>query len=343
MKFNRDTARGFLGVLLACVIIVGIDLVKPGISSAPDFDCSNSQSQEVVIDVSQGESGSSIASELYAAGVVKSSNAFFRIAVSDPRAASIAPGLHRIEKNLCASTALDQLLDRTRIENLIAIPEGAWSSEVFASLNRLGYSDKEIRAASQSVSLPNGFTSLEGLLFPAQYSFDSSTSLVSILSSMVKRAQSEMVKAGFASTTESISTRDLLIIASLVQAEGDSQDYRKISQVVRNRLKIGMPLQFDSTVHFIKGSRGSVFLSTQSTLINSPFNTYRRTGLPPTPINNPGADALYAASHPENGAWLYFITVAPGDTRFTDSYQQFGEWKVLYKKNLRAGKFGSGK
>jgi UPF0755 protein len=96
-------------------------------------------------------------------------------------------------------------------------------------------------------------------------------------------------------------------------------------------------------VHYIKKLRGNIFLSTQSTLINSPFNTYRRTGLPPTPINNPGADALYAASHPENGAWLYFITVAPGDTRFTDSYQQFGEWKVLYKKNLRAGKFGSSK
>jgi UPF0755 protein len=343
VKIDRNLARGFLGVLLACLIIAGIDFIKPGMSSAPDFDCSNAQSQEVVIDVSQGESGSSIASQLYTSGVVKSSAAFFRLAVADPRAASIAPGLHRIEKNLCAADALDQLLDRSRIENLISIPEGAWNSEVFASLKRLGSSNREVRRASQSVSLPKGFASLEGLLFPAQYSFDSSTSLVSIFSSMVKRAESEMNKAGFASTTEKISRQDLLTIASLVQAEGDLQDYGKISQVVRNRLKIGMPLQFDSTVHFIKGSRGSVFLSTQSTLVNSPYNTYRRTGLPPTPINNPGADALYAASHPEFGAWLYFITVAPGDTRFTDSYKQFGEWKVLYKKNLRAGKFGSSK
>jgi UPF0755 protein len=104
-----------------------------------------------------------------------------------------------------------------------------------------------------------------------------------------------------------------------------------------------MPLQFDSTVHYIKGSRGSVFLSTQSTFINSPYNTYRRTGLPPTPINNPGAKAMYAAFHPELGAWLYFITVEPGDTRFTNSYQEFSQWKTLYKKNLRAGKFGSKK
>ena len=63
--------------------------------------------------------------------------------------------------------------------------------------------------------------------------------------------------------------------------------------------------------------------------------------LPPGPINNPGAAAMYAASHPSKGAWLYFITVAPGDTRFTDSLDQFNQWKVLYKENLRAGKFGS--
>jgi UPF0755 protein len=50
---------------------------------------------------------------------------------------------------------------------------------------------------------------------------------------------------------------------------------------------------------------------------------------------------MYAAVHPEKGAWLYFITVAPGDTRFTDSITEFNNWKVLYKKNLRDGRFGS--
>jgi UPF0755 protein len=102
-----------------------------------------------------------------------------------------------------------------------------------------------------------------------------------------------------------------------------------------------MPLQFDSTVHYVKKTRGSVFLSTQSTLINSPFNTYRRYGLPPGPINNPGADALQAAIKPAVGDWLYFITVAPFDTRFTDSISQFNSWKLEYKKNLRDGKFRS--
>ncbi|CAB4531439.1 unannotated protein [freshwater metagenome] len=134
-----------------------------------------------------------------------------------------------------------------------------------------------------------------------------------------------------------------MTIASLVQAEGDAKDFAKISQVIRNRLKKGMPLQFDSTVHYVKKSRGSVFLSTQSTLINSPYNTYRKYGLPPGPINNPGASAMRAAMTPEEGDWLYFITVAPFDTRFTSDVNQFSLWKIEYKKNLRAGKFRSKK
>jgi UPF0755 protein len=100
-----------------------------------------------------------------------------------------------------------------------------------------------------------------------------------------------------------------------------------------------MPLQFDSTVHYVKKLRGNIFLSTQSTLIRSPYNTYQRYGLPPGPINNPGAKAMKAALNPEIGPWIYFITVAPGDTRFTDNLGQFNQWKVEYKKNLRAGKF----
>ncbi len=341
MKISKDYARGFLGVFLAISIIAAIDLLKPNISSAPDYPCNNPSTTEVLIDVSSGESGSSIAEELAAAGVVRSSSAFYRLAVTDVRASSIAPGIHKVEKNLCASEALAQLLDRSRIENLISIPEGAWNSEIYSNLKKIGFTDLQIRQATRDVKLPVDFSSLEGLLFPSQYSFDSSTSLSSIFSTMISRTQSEMKKAGFGDNREKFSTDELLTIASLVQAEGDTKDFAKISQVVRNRLKIGMPLQFDSTVHYVQKLRGSIFLSTKSTLINSPYNTYRRTGLPPTPINNPGAEALYAATHPENGAWLYFITVAPRDTRFTDSYEQFGEWKILYKKNLRAGKFGS--
>jgi len=338
---SRDNLRGIAGVCAALLIIAGINFAKPDGSRAPDFPCRTSGTTTVEIDVASGESGSQIAEELFNKGVTASFESFFRVAVSDTRSGRIAPGVHLIDRKICASQALDQLLDSARIGNLLAISEGLWNSEIKTALRKIGYPQTEIDTAFEDVKLPSGFSTLEGLLFPAQYSFESTTSIATILKSMVRRAESEMKKAGIATNQGKFSPAELLTIASLVQAEGDEGDFSKISQVVRNRLSIGMPLQFDSTVHYIKGTRGSVFLSTQSTLLNSPYNTYRRYGLPPGPINNPGAQAMYAATHPEKGAWLYFITVSPGDTRFTDTLTQFNEWKLLYKKNLRAGKFGS--
>ena len=341
MKIDRDTLRGFAGVTLAFLIIAGIHFVKPGISSAPDFPCSNSSQGRVSIDIKSGESGSEIAQDLFKQGVIASSSAFFRLAVADSRAGRIAPGVHEIDINICAADALEQLLDSKRIGNLLTINEGAWNSEIRGALEAIGFPRAEISTAFSQVTPPKPYTTLEGLLFPAQYSFDTSTSVGQIIQSMIKRGGAERDRSGISKGSEKFSPAQLLTIASLVQAEGDIKDFAKISQVVRNRLTKGMPLQFDSTVHYIKQSRGSVFLSTQSTLINSSYNTYRRYGLPPGPINNPGFDAMYAATHPEAGAWLFFITVAPGDTRFTDAIDEFNSWKVLYKKNLRAGKFRS--
>jgi UPF0755 protein len=156
---------------------------------------------------------------------------------------------------------------------------------------------------------------------------------------MIERGIAEAEKAGLLSEKSKYSPQQLLIIASIIQAEGGAVDFTKVSRVIYNRLKIGMPLQMDSTVHFVMESRGDIFLSTKSTLINSPYNTYRKYGLPPGPIGNPGLNAMKAALSPAAGDWLYFITVAPRDTRFTSSLEEFNTWKVLYKKNLRAGKF----
>ena len=340
--------RRAIALVSAVVLLLGSFLyfVRSGGGSAPDFPCTEPSSNQsspiqISIDVSAGETGSEIAEELFEKGVTASFQSFFGVAVADKRSGSIAPGIHQLDKGICAAEALEQLLDSKRISNLLSVIEGAWNSEIKKSLISIGYSKSEVTQAFANFQIPLGFTTLEGLLFPAQYSFDTSTSVSTIIKEMVSKSEREMRSAGIYSSKEKFTPAQLLTIASLVQAEGDQQDFAKISQVVRNRLVKGMPLQFDSTVHYIKESRGSVFLSTQSTLLNSPYNTYRRYGLPPGPINNPGSKAMYAATHPEKGAWLFFITVAPGDTRFTESIDEFNTWKVLYKKNLRAGKFGS--
>ena len=341
---KKPLLRVIAALTASAAAIFMLSLFKSGPSSAPDFDCLTSPSSiSVRIDISAGETGSEIAQELFEKGVVKSSEAFFRVAVSDPRSASIAPGVHIVDEGICARDALVQLLDSKRIAGLIAFTEGAWNREIKEIFIKSGFSKRDVDLAFESVNVPRPFTTLEGLLFPAQYSFAQGTKAIDALESIVERGLSTLMTLGVVQGYKKFSAQELLVIASIIQAEGDEKDFAKVARVIYNRLAIDMPLQMDSTVHYIKGTRGSVFLSTNSTLIKSPYNTYRNYGLPPGPIGNPGESALKAALSPAQGDWLYFITVAPGDTRFTSTLTEFNQWKVLYKSNLRAGKFGDNK
>jgi UPF0755 protein len=327
-------------LLASVLIIAGLSLIKRGPAAAADFPCQVSSSAEKIsIDVSSGETGSEIALELFDKGVTKSQESFFRIAVADQRSSSIAPGIHLIDREICEKDALTQLLDNKRIAGLINVKEGAWVSEIKVAFTEAGYSQKEIDRAFAQATIPQPFSRVEGLLFPAQYSFAKGTPIERAIVEMISRGEQEVMRAGFADKTSRFTEQELLIIASIIQAEGTDDNFGQVSRVIYNRLKIGMPLQMDSTVHYVQAQRGDIFLSTKSTLLKSPFNTYRNAGLPPGPIGNPGRNAMLAAVTPTPGDWLYFITVAPGDTRFTKSFDEFNEWKLIYKANLRAGKF----
>jgi UPF0755 protein len=234
---------------------------------------------------------------------------------------------------------LDQLLDPDRIPNLIRVAEGAWKSEVQSAFINYGFTKQEVSKAFSSLKLPQGFSNSEGLIFPAQYSFPQGTSAQSAAQSMIDRFSEDLYGKKLLQGNKDFSAQQLLTIASIVQAESSNQDFSKVARVIYNRLKIGMPLQMDSTVHFIMQARGDIFLSRKSTMLNSPYNTYRKYGLPPGPICSPGADAMKATLEPIQGDWLYFITVAPDDTRFTASFDEFSKWKVEYTKNRKAGAF----
>ena len=337
---NSPLIRVLSAFMVVLVITGGLRDIRSGSSSAPDFARRDS-GKEVIVHIDAGSTGSEIGNVLFKAGVVKSSESYFRVAVGDSRSSQVAPGDHRLTLQNCAQQALVQLLDVRRLSGLISVQEGMWLSEILPQMYEAGFSASDVKSALAIVKKPTGFTSLEGLFFPAQYSFDKGTSALEAFTSMIARSEREMKSAGFLESREKFTPQQFLTIASLIQAEGKLQDFTKISQVIRNRLAKGMPLQFDSTVHYVKKSRGNIFLSTQGTLINSPYNTYRKYGLPPGPINNPGRQAMDAALNPEPGNWLYFITVAPSDTRFTDNLGQFNIWKSEYKKNLRNGLFRS--
>ena len=335
--------RKQFGVVAVLVIAIGaIFVMRIGPSTAPDYPINTalSAASEVIIDIPAGSSGSAIAVLLFDSEIIKSSEAFFRVAVGDKRSEKIAPGNHRLTKTISAQQALDQLLDPERIPNLIKVYEGSWKSEIAKSLVKYGFSTNEVSRALATAKLPDGFRDSEGLLFPAQYSFVKGTTANEAVQAMVDRFTQEPAAKDLLLGTQKFKPSQLLTIASIIQAEGEQKDFAKVSRVIYNRLKIGMPLQMDSTVHFVKKLRGEIFLSSQSTLINSPYNTYKKYGLPPGPICSPGADAISAALKPAVGDWLYFITVAPGDTRFTKSLEEFNSWKAIYVKNRKAGVFG---
>lgn len=333
--------KRFGGGLLVLVALGAIYVSRSGPSAAPDYPTNMmiSAQSEVVIDIPKGSTGSQIAQLLFENKVIKSSEAFFRVAVGDKRSEKIAPGNHRVSQSISAKQALEQLLDPDRIPNLIRINEGSWKSEIVTELVAYGFDKQEINDAFAQVDLPEGFKDSEGLLFPAQYSFGKETSAVQAVQAMIDRFTAEPIARQLLLGDDKFTASQLLTIASIVQAEGGETDFTKVSQVIRNRLKIGMPLQMDSTVHFVKKLRGQIFLSSQSTLINSAYNTYKKYGLPPGPIGSPGVAAMTAALQPAAGDWLYFVTVAPGDTRFTKSFDEFNTWKALYIKNRKAGAF----
>ena len=331
-------------VLLAFSLVFSFTFVahevrSNGSSSANFPDRSISSDEELIeIDIAPGSTGSAIAKQLFSAGVIESSQSFFKLAIADSRASRIAPGIHLLNVKISAKQALDQLLDASRMPNLVRVFEGAWNSEIFSMLEMNGFDRAEITKAVSEVKLPQGYKILEGLLFPAQYSFTEGTTALEALQSMISKFEFKTNSLPL-SQDPLLSAQKLLVVASIIQAEGDIQDFEKISQVIRNRLKIGMPLQMDSTINYAVKARGSIFVSRKSTLVKSDYNTYRKYGLPPGPIGNPGVNALKAALNPADGDWLYFITVSPGDTRFTSNFDEFNQWKVLYTKNRKAGAF----
>ena len=338
---GNPLARVIAAFAFAGILTLSIHMVRSNVSVAPDYPIAvvSQSSLKVIVEIPAGATGSQVGQLLFEKDITKSALAYFRAAVADPRSAQVAPGAHELNTQISARQALEQLLDPARIPNLIKIFEGGWKIEVVESMIRYGFTKSEIDTAFSKVVLPQGFTNAEGLLFPAQYSFPAGTTALDAVQAMVDRFSHEETGQQLLTATGKLTPAQLLTIASLVQAEGDTKDFDKISRVIRNRLDISMPLQLDSTVHYVKKVRGQIFLSTKSTLIESAYNTYRKYGLPPSPIGNPGALAIAAALKPADGDWLFFITVAPGDTRFTSSNDEFLTWKALYGKNRKAGAF----
>ncbi|AXI81733.1 endolytic transglycosylase MltG [Peterkaempfera bronchialis] len=287
-------------------------------------DYAGSGTGAVRVDVPQGANLTQIGRLLLDGGVVASVQAFTRAAMSDPKAVSIQPGDYAMHRRMSARSALSILTDPANAGGLV-IPEGLRAAQIFAAIDtrlglRPGSAAAEARRDPASLGLPPyAGGRLEGFLFPARYSVAKVTSAEALLRTMVAQARTEYAADAIGTGTAAY---QVVVMASLVQAEAQAPaDFGKVARVIRNRLDRGMPLQLDSALNYALG-RTTLDTTHEDTRIETPYNTYLHPGLPPTPVGNPGHAAIRAALHPTPGKWLYFVTVKPGDTRFTDSYRE---------------------
>ena len=300
------------------------------------LDTSSSKTIDILIE--SGDTGTKIAEKLYESGVIKASKVFYKLAINEKRSNSISPGIHEIDLKISAKAALDQLLDPKRKRGVFGFAEGLRKNEIFEMLKKTNLVSGDLSASVRPDSIYKT-SNLEGFLFPAQYSFAPGTSTDTAVYQMVKRfnlaAKTSKIDQGF----NGFSPFELVTIASIIQAEGDPQDFAKIARVIYNRLEINMPLQMNATVDYVTNRRGKIRLPYKQLEVNSRYNTYKFRGLPPGPIGSPGQEALDASVNPESGDWIYFITVKPQDTRFTNSFSQFNIWVNEFRKNEKAGLF----
>ncbi|MFJ7998396.1 endolytic transglycosylase MltG [Streptomyces sp. NPDC096310] len=221
--------------------------------------------------------------------------------------------------------------ETTRRATSLVVPEGRRATQIYASVDRAlhvpeGTTGKAVAGAR--LQLPEAARSNpEGYLFPATYPIVPSTTPAGLLDYMVRTANQrfggDRTTAG--ARAHGVSAYQTVTIASIVQAEAaTTADMARVARVVHNRLALGMPLQMDSTLNYAL-NRSTLDTTHADTRAKSPYNTYAHKGLPPTPIGNPGEEAVRAAVSPAPGDWLYFVTVKPGDTRFTNRYAEHRE------------------
>lgn len=321
---RRRHRRGWLSVLVAALLVavVATFVTKFVINHFQVADYAGSGDGTVSITVPSGASAKDIGNILQKAGVVKSTQAFTDAADGNSKSTSIQPGRYQLREHMSGKAALSALLDpSSRSTNgQVVVIEGATSLTVAATLAKACGASKqaEIDKALKNpatLGLPVTYkvgsrvpSSSEGFLYPATYTPDAGCNPVDVLQKMVSRFIQQDRETDFARDAKKVvlTPYRALIVASIAQSEAKyAADMPKVVRTILNRLKADRPLQFDSTSSYackLQNTKNCIYNQ-----VDSPYNTYLNKGLPPTPIDNPGAEAMDAAVHPAAGTWLFFV------------------------------------
>ncbi|MDR9451185.1 MAG: endolytic transglycosylase MltG [Acidimicrobiia bacterium] len=292
----------------------------------------------VSVEIPPGAPARQIGVILAEAGVVGSAAQFELAARTSEVAERLQAGEYNLETGMTNDVVIELLLEGPVIETYrITVREGLWIGEIFDEIARqTDFSVAELQqelAEVESSLLQGPATdpvSWEGLLFPDTYDFPLDAGPRDILQRLADTMEQRVADLDWSGlAARGLSAYDGIIIASLIESEaGIDGDRPLIASVVVNRLEIPMMLGIDATVIYALGERGKSL--TQSDLeIDSPYNTRRVAGLPPTPIGAPGRLSLEAAAAPADTEFLYYVlTSATGEHSFTAGYDEFLAWKA---------------
>ncbi|MEC7640975.1 MAG: endolytic transglycosylase MltG [Nitrospinota bacterium] len=293
--------------------------------------------------VEKGMTLKQVAYRLAESNLIRGPSAFRLLAYIQNKQNQIKAGEFRISASMTAMEILQRITSGQSILYSITIPEGYRITEIASLLSRVGLADRQkfIESAQDPLLIDSlGLTmkNLEGYLFPDTYYFSKNTSEGKIVKSMLDTFMEQTVRPEFRQRAMKIGLtfHEVITLASLIEKEtGDRRERKLISAVFHNRLKNKMRLQCDPTVIYtLDNFDGN--LRKKDLSIDSPYNTYRYSGLPPGPIASPGLDSIKAALFPALVNHIYFVSKRDGSHVFSSTLADHN--RAVRKYQLRGRK-----
>ena len=300
-----------------------------------------SKGDKAAFKVKWGTSFQTATDSLYSQGFIRSKKEFKIAAELLKKTKKLKAGIFELTKGSSNSKILKDLIEGKQIFLSVTIPEGITSTKIASILQRKLELDSTriislVKDSTFISSMGVDAKSLEGYLYPETYNFTYGLTEKQIVGSFVRQFKSlytdslklKSEKLGF-------TTNDVLALASIIEGEAmiDSEMVF-ISSVYHNRLKKGMRLQADPTIQYIIPD-GPRRLLTRDLEIDSPYNTYKYTGLPPGPISNPGILAIKAAVNPADTDFIFFVADGKGGHIFAKTLKQHLRAKAKFDEIRR--------
>ncbi|PIE35057.1 aminodeoxychorismate lyase [candidate division KSB3 bacterium] len=325
----------FVGI---CLGVLGYATVKvyTFLTVPPDVEA-----VERIVLIEPGTSLRKTAEILRNASVISDKNLFMILGRFHRKGKSIKAGEYLFTTSMLPIDVLEQLQDGKIYFRTVTIPEGYTSYQTTDLLAEQGFGDKETFLAlvfdkSFAASLDVEADSLEGYLYPNTYYIHHGMDEKAILKKMVQEFWKIMTPEIRQEIEQKGATiHEIVTLASIVEKEARVAEERElISAVYTNRLNIKMKLDSDPTVIYgLKNFDGN--LTKADLKKDTPYNTYRRRGLPPGPIANPGQPSIIAAIRPADVKYLYFVARNDGTHKFSKSYEEHLQAVREYQKKRR--------